>query len=356
MIRTLLIAANENAGIIDKLKIDMASRKLIGEFSLKVFLQSDLKNYTNQSHFILDVAAFKEKDEEFIRLLEGISIMCENATVIIYTNTHYSNSSFLNKLICAGYKNIIAPDTEKSDKENIRMMSDDLKECLINNQLRAERYKRFDLNNKISSFNLNTEKEISFENSSHNIALFGAGDRIDTSTFGIQIANYIVRNKGKSAYVFADSNAEENMFLLSEYFLQAEIINDKTTINNIDFYNSIHSLRQSEYNAVIYDFGNLNNTETSIPPAVNQVFLIAELKWNAVVNTAIAMQKLEHINYSLLLSSNEDNIKRAKALLQDIEYKKLNYSDNIFDNINDEVFNDLLTADENIKEELINEH
>ena len=71
-INPLIITLKENAGIFCKVCHEPGAtrRELVAEeWSLSLFLKSDLKNYTFQSHYILDISAVKEKGDDFISLI-----------------------------------------------------------------------------------------------------------------------------------------------------------------------------------------------------------------------------------------------------------------------------------------------
>lgn len=111
MISPLLIARKENAGILLKIcaELGAAPREMIGDdWSLELFLKSDLKNYLFQSHYVLDVSAFTEKDNEFISLVEGITYQKDDANIIIYADGYYEGDNFLNEFIRRGITNIVA--------------------------------------------------------------------------------------------------------------------------------------------------------------------------------------------------------------------------------------------------------
>lgn len=77
MTNPLLISRKENAGILRKIcsEIGATPREISGdEWSLALFIKTDLKNYMYQSHYVLDVSAFLEKGDDLVALCEGIAL------------------------------------------------------------------------------------------------------------------------------------------------------------------------------------------------------------------------------------------------------------------------------------------
>ena len=146
MINPLIITRKENAGLFRKVchELGATQRELVAEeWSLSLFLKSDLKNYTFQSHYILDISAVKEKGDDFISLCEGITYQKDNANIIIYADQSYPGDSFLDKLVHCGFTNIVANYTDVDEKTNLTQMTEDLKECLSSG-LSKQKWRRFD--------------------------------------------------------------------------------------------------------------------------------------------------------------------------------------------------------------------
>ena len=92
MTNPLLISRKENAGILRKIcsEIGATPREISGdEWSLALFIKTDLKNYMYQSHYVLDVSAFLEKGDDLVALCEGIALQKDPNSIIIYAD-HFS--------------------------------------------------------------------------------------------------------------------------------------------------------------------------------------------------------------------------------------------------------------------------
>ena len=89
MTNPLLISRKENAGILRKIcsEIGATPREISGdEWSLALFIKTDLKNYMYQSHYVLDVSAFLEKGDDLVALCEGIALQKDPNSIIIYAD------------------------------------------------------------------------------------------------------------------------------------------------------------------------------------------------------------------------------------------------------------------------------
>ena len=111
MLNPLLIARKENAGIFRRICSELGAvpQEIIGEdWSLSLFLKRDLKNYLYQSHYIFDISAFKEKNDDFVNLCAGIYYQKSDANIIIYADNCYPGDEILDKLVHNGITNIVA--------------------------------------------------------------------------------------------------------------------------------------------------------------------------------------------------------------------------------------------------------
>ena len=213
MINPLIITRKENAGLFRKVchELGVTQRELVAEeWSLSLFLKSDLKNYTFQSHYILDISAVKEKGDDFISLCEGISYQKDNANIIIYADQSYPGDSFLDKLVHCGFTNIVANYTDVDEKTNLAKMTEDLKECLTS-ELSKQKWRRFDKSfdafaeAREAAMIAEKEKEKPrYSQAELHIAVVGAQSRIGTTTLAIRLAEYFHIRDGESVVVCAN--------------------------------------------------------------------------------------------------------------------------------------------------------
>ena len=122
MTNPLLISRKENAGILRKIcsEIGATPREISGdEWSLALFIKTDLKNYMYQSHYVLDVSAFLEKGDDLVALCEGIALQKDPNSIIIYADHFFPGDDFLDKLVHKGIHNIVANYPDVDEKTNV---------------------------------------------------------------------------------------------------------------------------------------------------------------------------------------------------------------------------------------------
>lgn len=320
MLSPLLIARKENAGILRNIEKDiefLTPREQIGSgWSLKLFLQSDLKNYRLQTHFVLDVSAFIEKDDDFIGLLEGISLQNEKAVIIIYADNNFAGDDFLDKLVRKGYTNIVANYDTKDEKQNIDLMNEDLKECFAPGGLSQKKYRRYD--KSFTERPLGAVKEAEavlphYDNASFTVSVIGAMNRIGTTSYAIHLCDYITRRGGNAALVFLNDGNDKQR--IKELYNATEN-GGYITVNAIDIYDKSVLPEPEKYNAVVFDLGSvskgkdyLGNTDLTV--------LCAGTGWNEIAYTENAQQYLNGLNYTVAVNfSTETECRKYEDTLR----------------------------------------
>ena len=104
--KTLLISTKENEGILNivlkRLKQEPPRVQSGSDWSLRRFIDSDLKNYMRQTYIVLDVTAFREfqqHSENFIELLSELQASHTKARIILYCAGFQPGNPFLNRLV-----------------------------------------------------------------------------------------------------------------------------------------------------------------------------------------------------------------------------------------------------------------
>lgn len=324
MISPLLIARKENAGILLKIcaELGAAPREMIGDdWSLELFLKSDLKNYLFQSHYVLDVSAFTEKDNEFISLVEGITYQKDDANIIIYADGYYEGDNFLNEFIRRGITNIVANYSGVDESTNVEMMREDLKECLQDG-LSKQKWRRFD-----KSFDAfaeareaaaKAEKEQSrprYQSSVLHIAVVGAQSRIGATTFALRLAKYFQNRDGDSVVVCAHQRGIPQLEMMKDMFDDSEETGAEIfSVNGIDICTS-DADPQKNYNAEIYDFGNTPASDLNFA-GFDKIYLVGGTSWNELPMIYSAQLPLNSINYTVALNfSDSAAIEKYRELL-----------------------------------------
>ncbi|MDR1754095.1 MAG: hypothetical protein LBR74_04215 [Eubacterium sp.] len=342
MINPLLIARKEYADILKKICAELETsepRRQIGnEWSMATFLRSDLKNYMLQTHFVFDVSAFREKDDEFISLLEGIQLQNTKARIIIYAPEYKAGDPLLEKLVNSGYTNVVAGYDSKNEMINSEQMYDDLKECFSKNGLPSKKYNRYI---KHTFTQEPVEEPTSYKNSRFTVAVVGTMNRIGVTTYGIHLCDYVARHGGKAAIVMFGSGGELQHKMLSVYLSGAEI-EKGFTARGVDFFTGSDLPEFANYNLVVYDFGsNIDNAREWLDSA-NQITLCGGVKWNELGRQSAAEKSLAGYNYTLAVNFSHENICRNydEMLKRNVsEYAVMPYSPSLFDATeNDEIF------------------
>lgn len=322
MINPLIITRNENAGLFRKIcsETGAGQRELIGsDWSLALFLKRDLKNYTYHSHYVFDVSAFKEKGDELVSLVEGVTYQNDNANVVIYADGFYAGDDFLDKLVHSGITNIVAGYPDLNEKDNFAAMTEDLKECLTTG-LSKTKWRRFD--NSFDAFAQAreaaeiAEKEMSkprYSKADLHIAVVGAQSRIGATAFALRLAEYFHSRDGESVVVCAAKRGIPQLEMMNELYGGTEQ-DGIYTISGIDICSADVEPKRS-YNAEIYDFGNTRTSELDFKD-FDKVYVVGGTSWNEIPMIYAAQPPLNNINYTVAVnfSDNEAVEKFREAL------------------------------------------
>lgn len=323
MINPLLIARKENAGILRKIcsELGAEAREMSGDdWSLELFIKSDLKNYLYQSHYVLDASAFKEKDDDFIAFCEAITYQKDNANIVIYADQFYPGDSFLDKLVHKGFFNIVANYPDVDDKTNISKMMEDLRECLTDEGLSKKKWRRFDKSfdplaeAREAALLAEKEKEkMRFSQSELHIAVVGAQSRIGTTTFAMRLAKYFNTREAESIVVCASAKGIEQLEMMKEYY---DLHGKSSTleINGIELI-----ARDSEpgksYNAEIYDFGSTETSKIDFS-GFDKIYVVGGTSWNELPMIYEAQTSLNKVNYSVTINfSDSTAIEKFREIL-----------------------------------------
>lgn len=314
MINPLLIARKENAGILRKICAEMNAtpRELTGDdWSLEIFLKSDLKNYLFQSHYVLDVSAFVEKENNFISLVEGITYQKDNANIVIYADSYYEGDDFLNELIKRGFTNIVANYRDVDEKANIEMMREDLKECLQKGGLPKQKWRRFDKSYdafaEAREAAAAVEKEQArpcFSNAELHIAVVGAQSRIGATSYAMRLAKYFQSRGGESVVVCANQKYLPQLNMIKDVLDGEDSGEGIFTVNGVDIC-SASAEPQKTYNAEIYDFGNIPTSELDFTD-FDKIYIVGGTSWNELPMIYSAQLSLNSVNYTVALNFSDN--------------------------------------------------
>lgn len=325
MINPLIIARNENAGLFRKICSELGAnqRELIGDdWSLAIFLKRDLKNYAYQSHYIIDLSAVTEKDDDFVSLVEGLTYQIDKSKIVIYADEHYAGDTLLDKLVHSGITNIVACYSDLKDKDNYAAMTADLKDCLSENGLPQEKWRRFD-----NSFDAiaqareeaeKAEKEAAkprFAKAEIHVAVVGAQTRIGTTTFALRLAEYFRSRDAQSVVVCASKRGISQLEMISDSFDSTMNTDGIFTIGNGIDICSTSADPQKKYNVEVYDFGNTSTSAIKFDD-FDKIYLVGGTSWNELPMIYAAQQPLNSINYTVAVNfSTADKIEKCREAL-----------------------------------------
>ena len=312
----LLITTRENEGIlrqIPKKEGYESPRTQIGSnWSLRRFIDKDLKNYMTQTYFALDITAFIEQGDEFVALLEELRAKHEKCVFVIIGGKLIEGDRLLDSLVQKGFTNIIANFSGEKDNEKFELISKDFKECFSENGLSVERYSRFLIKNETSNEDEN-QSEIPEKPNTHDfsgmekvICIFGSQSRIGATTFALNLCGNVSAGNGKAALVLVGIDANTELEFMREYF-NADCNNDYLSINGIDVFTSDNSEKVCGYNLIVYDFGDIHKNTDCIPFCENSdaVYLCCGIGWKELHHTVSAQNFLTGVKYTTVVLTND---------------------------------------------------
>ena len=321
MLNPLLISRKENAGILRRICSELGAvpREIIGEdWSLSLFLKRDLKNYLYQSHYIFDISAFKEKNDDFVNLCAGIYYQKSDANIIIYADNCYPGDEILDKLVHNGITNIVANYPDVDEKTNISMMSQDLKEC-ITEVLSQQKWRRFDKSfdafaeaREAARIAEKEKEKPRYSNTKLQIAVVGAQGRIGATTFALRLAAYFNSRDGESLVICANKRNFAQLEMIEEHYGGSHH-DGIYTVNGIDILDG--RLEEPERNIKIVDYGYVPTDALDLH-GFDKVFLVGGTSWNELPMIYAAQQPLNGINYTVAVNfSDKESVERNREAL-----------------------------------------
>ena len=317
------IANKENKDIFTNVctKLQAPSPKftIIDKLSLADFVRHDLKQYSFCSHYVFDLSAIKEKDDELLTKIESVPYQTQGK-IIIYADEFYEGDELLDKLVHKGFTNIVANYRGIDTKTAIAQMQEDLCDCFGEDGLPKEKWRRYDKSYdafaEARERAVQAEKEQSkprYTNANIRIAVVGAQNRIGTTTFAIHLAEYFRSREAQSAVICTNDRGISQLEMISEFNGGEHIKDNYYAVNGIDFC-SVDTDANKEYNAEIYDFGTFSDTMSFTD--FDKVYLVSGTSWNEIPMVFVAQQELNSVNYTVAVNFSDDSrIARYKEYL-----------------------------------------
>ncbi len=361
MTHAIFFARKENAGILDKTisELNVQLKKIIvDEFSLSTFLKSELKSYMFHNPFVFDVSCCEEQGDDFIAYMEGITYQKDDAKIVIYAGNYYAGDEFLDKLIHRGFTNIVANYNDVDEKENHKLMMEDLKECLQEGGLPKQKWRRYDKSfdafAEARELAAAAEKEKAkpvYSDAKVSMAVVGAQSRIGTTSFAIRLAAYFRERSAASVVVSVQQKGQEQLEMLSEMF-EGRTESGICSIKGIDFCVP-SSETDKQYNAVIYDFGNSDTAGIDFS-AFDKIYLVGGTSWNELPMVYTAQLPMNKVNYTVALNfADSGDIEKYKEILSPnlnevmcVPFDPDPFSVKAFEDIFDETFKDFRDKEE----------
>ena len=361
MTHAIFVARKENAGILDKTaaELNIQLRKIImDEFSLSTFLKSELKSYMFHNPFIFDVSCCEEQGDDFIALLEGITLQKDDAEIVVYAGNFYAGDEFLDKLVHCGFTNIAANYSDVDEKTNIEMMAADLKECLQEGGLPKQKWRRYDKSfdafaeaREMAAIAEKEKAKPVYSEAGISVAVVGAQSRIGTTSFAIHLADYFRGRSADAVVVSVQQKGQEQLEMLCDMF-EGQSENGIYSIKGIDFCVP-SSETDKKYNAEIYDFGNTDTSGIDFSE-FHKVYLIGGTLWNELPMVYTAQIPMNKVNYTVALNfSNREDIDKFRDILSPnlnevicAPYEPDPFSSAAFEDIFDKAFEDFRDKEE----------
>jgi len=313
MIKPLLIATKENEGILKKALTGIKHEPRVqsgSNWSLKRFVNTDLKNYMAQTHIILDVSAFQEfnqQGDEFIELLKELQEKHDKAVIIVYCDKLMAGNLFLHRLVKVGFTNIIARYDNVTEAEVCKLMQTDLTEA-ITSGLSEQKYNRFVLTEEtVTSSDGREADKPDFSGESRTVTVFSSQRRIGATTFAMSLCKYVAGHKGKAALVLCCKDAAKEQEFMRKYF-SAEEKEGYITINGVDVFIGENADGVDGYNLVVFDCGDVhqNADKLEVFGDVDMVFLCCGVGWKELHHTASTHGYLNGLGYTVVVDADED--------------------------------------------------
>ena len=336
MIKSLLISSPNNAGILKPVlkNVEHKSRVQAGyDWSLRRFIDCDLKNYMSQTHIVLDVSSFIEKDNEFVALLSELRQKNSKANVILYCAELTTGNLFLYRLVKVGFTNIIASYSNVSVETNCELMQADLQEALTTG-LSEQKYSRFVSTNEFdfdADVTASKNSRLDFSAETRNIVVIGSQRRIGVTTFNMSLCRYVAENGGSAALILCCSDAANELEFMRNYF-NAETIGGGITVNSVDIFTADTANELHRYNLVVYDCGDVRmNFDKLDEVNADAIYLCCGIGWKELHHVNFAHSKLNGLEYMAVVNADAETCETWKDVLCGglNEYAAVDFGDSV---------------------------
>ena len=286
-----LIARTSNESILreigQKLKFIDIRKIILNEPTALMNYVGQMRNFSANTHMVIDVSAISENDEEFVEALEGIQLQRDDMKIIIYAVDLKNGKEFLNTLVRNGYTNIVAVSGEAAEETaKWEQIKSDLQECFSEEGLSEKRWKtyRIDVEPPLENIQMQlkeeNEQEPDFSDTHVKICVFGTDRRVGTTTAALTIASYF--SAGKADVKVVLQTAQHIMSLKSFYGFDSADTEVFNYSDNVVFSSSAEQDENDIFNAVVIDMGKYGSVPLQ-PNAVN--IIVADVSFDSISNS-----------------------------------------------------------------------
>lgn len=318
-----IIASKQNVGILKK-----AAEEVVGgdvrsitakSLSLSAFVKTQLKNYTYNSHIILDLDVFSDNDGNLIDLIDGMMYQVPNVRLIFYTGKRYEDDELLNTLVQHGHHNIVALYTGISDKKCIEQMYEDLIDCFTEDGLPTKVWRRFDKSYDAAAEMRReaqrAERELNrkcFANTELKVAVVGTQARIGSTSFAVHLAHYFAKHGGKPIVIGMQKEKAFQLDMLKDFY-DGSCKNGIYSVGAVNFCTIGTNMR--DYPIKIFDYGNIPSDQMQLY-GFEKVYLVGGLSWNELAPFYQRQADMNDTNYTVVVNfSDDEHIERFRDML-----------------------------------------
>jgi len=306
----LYLTSNENNGVFDFLEEsrNFIIKKLSGEFYLKKYVTSDMKNLSHNQYVAIDLKALKDTEDEIIQAIQGIK-MLYSSRIIIYAVGIKAGSSILKRLIDEKIYNIVTGDS-------VAEINQVILKCVSPEGLDYDDSVRL-----LKPDEITKRKQYLFKDKDIKIAVAGAHGRSGSTAVAFMLTSFLSISGAKVSYT--EASEKSDLKLIADYYEFDKVDDIQYNYRNIDFYSQRSIPIGNGYNFLIVDLGELNEFTTRIFKAFDIKLLCVGSKPYELCHLD-AHKDIDDFQHHLLINfANEQGRVRFKKY--ESETRKIHY-------------------------------
>jgi len=277
------------------------------EMYVNKYIKENLDKLIGLEHFILDLDALQDTDDEIIEALEMLRIMASQTRIIILAPTRPEGDELLKRCFQMSIYDMINTD-------DFNVISEELKICIT----AGKQYKdalRFKQAIKNQGKGSSAAQEVIRQVADRvTIGFAGAGNHIGTTHNAIILSNYL-RNKGYMVALVESNLSGAFKNIQSEF--DVKTIDNYFAIEGVDYYpdvpgEEINTKVKKAYNFIIVDFGCYHDCNSTIFQTLKERIIISGSKPWEVESTGKVLKSVgeEMENYHYYFNFTRPGIRR----------------------------------------------